>query len=908
MSKSKSWKRVAAFALALTILGSGIPSSLGAADIFGSSEIVASAESSTKSEKTEQTQQESEKTKHEHRFSALWSSDDVHHWHSCSADGADDNCHLDPAAEYSSHIFGTKGADAYTCLICGHVVSSRKNGAATHKITIDDSVKNGTVMAISDTSEWSELEKAAAKDSFSIFPIPDDGYEVEKVLMNGEQVAINDEGDYLVEMPDKDVVISAVFKKITHQITIGKDIKNGKLTADKTEASKDDTVTLTVTPDNGYVIEKVSMNGNQVAVNDQGKYVIAMPDQDIELYATFAKIGEHDVKIDSDIKNGTVTADKAKAKTGDTIKLTVTPDKGYVIYKVTMNGDQVAINDKGEYLIEVMEDDIEISAEFAKEGTYKLTVDDKIKNGTVKADKTEYQAGDTVTLSVVPDDGYEIEKVMMNDEQVAVNDEDKYVISMPDKDVDITATFVKQSDESIFGKKVLEASDKIAKLVKDDDSKLIQTVIKDAAVQILTVPYDSKLTLQENLKKIDETYMVIVAIAESMRTQDNFNKYKDEQANMIAMGGFRDESEASKTLREGIIEAIRDYKYDTELTLDENKAAVDMFIQLAKNWITTQRSNDKLPASTRVWGQNRYETSLKAAEKFMEDNNIKKLESLVIATGADYADALSAAYLANAKNAPIILTNTSADSISNKTLDFIHTNCDKNTKIYLVGGEVAISFSFQKKLTSNAPIEHQYSVTRLQGDNRYETNLAVLKEAGVKGGHILVASGNDFADALSASATNMPILLVNNKLNKLSDKQEAFIKGLEDPDAVIIGGEAAVNANIEKQIKDQIKDTIRIGGKNRYETSALVAAAFFEYSDIVALAYANDFPDGIVGSVLAMSYKCPIVLASSARTDMAENIAEALRVSKTLTFGGNILISDEAVKKIQAAAERPVEQ
>ena len=76
-----------------------------------------------------------------------------------------------------------------------------------------------------------------------------------------------------------------------------------------------------------------------------------MPDQDIELYATFAEIGEHNVEIDSDIKNGTVTADKAKAKTGDTIKLTVTPDKGYVIYKVTMNGDQVAINDKGEYAL-----------------------------------------------------------------------------------------------------------------------------------------------------------------------------------------------------------------------------------------------------------------------------------------------------------------------------------------------------------------------------------------------------------------------------------------------------------------------------------------------------------------------------------------------------------------------------
>lgn len=49
-----------------------------------------------------------------------------------------------------------------------------------------------------------------------------------------------------------------------------------------------------------------------------------------------------------------------------------------------------------------------------------------------------------------------------------------------------------------------------------------------------------------------------------------------------------------------------------------------------------------------------------------------------------------------------------------------------------------ISSGFEKELRKIA------TVKRLYGDDRYETNLAVLEESGVKKEDLLICSGNDF--------------------------------------------------------------------------------------------------------------------------------------------------------------------
>ena len=69
---------------------------------------------------------------------------------------------------------------------------------------------------------------------------------------------------------------------------------NGKVSLDKSTAKKGDTVTVTVTPDAGYQLDKLTVtdkNGNVLKLTDKGdgKYSFTMPDGKVEIKAVFAK-------------------------------------------------------------------------------------------------------------------------------------------------------------------------------------------------------------------------------------------------------------------------------------------------------------------------------------------------------------------------------------------------------------------------------------------------------------------------------------------------------------------------------------------------------------------------------------------------------------------------------------------
>ena len=70
---------------------------------------------------------------------------------------------------------------------------------------------------------------------------------------------------------------------------------NGKVSLDKSTAKKDDTVTVTVTPDAGYQLDKLAITdakGNTVDVTDKGngKFSFVMPEGKVTVTPTFSKI------------------------------------------------------------------------------------------------------------------------------------------------------------------------------------------------------------------------------------------------------------------------------------------------------------------------------------------------------------------------------------------------------------------------------------------------------------------------------------------------------------------------------------------------------------------------------------------------------------------------------------------
>lgn len=285
----------------------------------------------------------------------------------------------------------------------------------------------------------------------------------------------------------------------------------------------------------------------------------------------------------------------------------------------------------------------------------------------------------------------------------------------------------------------------------------------------------------------------------------------------------------------------------------------------------------------RIFGDNRYETGFAAADTLKEILGVDQFETIIVACGTDFADALAGSYLANQKNAPILLVN------KHTMLDvkaYITKNLSANGMVYLLGGDAAISSDMEEALES-------FHVRRLAGANRYETNLKILAEAGTFGGEILICTGKGFADSLSASAVNRPILLVNRKLN---NDQKEFLESSSGK-FIIIGGESAVNAEIEAEL-GEYGTVERIGGANRYETSVLVAQRFFRDPKSAVLAYAQKFPDGLCGGPVAYNLKAPLILTATGKEAAASEYAEKAGVTNGVVLGGSGLISDETARKI----------
>lgn len=144
-----------------------------------------------------------------------------------------------------------------------------------------------------------------------------------------------------------------------NDITISKDIENGFITIDKTQAVDGEVVTITATPNDGYVLNKVYVDG----VEQDGTTFIV--DGNDEVYVTFAEeIAEYNVTISAnDNATGSlVNMDSAEpmlmsvrlmssetdstitAKDGEEILVNANADTDYTVDAIYVNGEEVAGN------------------------------------------------------------------------------------------------------------------------------------------------------------------------------------------------------------------------------------------------------------------------------------------------------------------------------------------------------------------------------------------------------------------------------------------------------------------------------------------------------------------------------------------------------------------------------------
>lgn len=303
----------------------------------------------------------------------------------------------------------------------------------------------------------------------------------------------------------------------------------------------------------------------------------------------------------------------------------------------------------------------------------------------------------------------------------------------------------------------------------------------------------------------------------------------------------------------------------------------------------------------RLAGYTRYET----AGLLFDQGNWQQGGSIVLASGANYPDALAASALAGDLNAPIMLTDP--NGLSSETEWRIQNL--KPSRVYIVGGKAAISVNVERRVAQLAG--SGATIQRIAGDTRYDTSLKVASSLANPSDTVIVTTGSNYADALSISpyafATGSPVVLCNPS-SGLSDSALKAIKKAGYKKAVIVGGTSAVPASVTSQLKAQgIGGITRLSGDTRYATSAKIAE--FELKQNVGftmdgayLATGLNFPDALAAGALSGKHLAPLLLVDPGAREACSFLSKYKgEVSRVTFVGGTNAIGNAEAASITRA-------
>jgi len=302
----------------------------------------------------------------------------------------------------------------------------------------------------------------------------------------------------------------------------------------------------------------------------------------------------------------------------------------------------------------------------------------------------------------------------------------------------------------------------------------------------------------------------------------------------------------------------------------------------------------------RIAGATRYDTAVEASKRAHAAGSV---DTVVIATGRNWPDALGGSALAGVVGGPLLLTDTSTLPAA------VASEIDRlgASKAYILGGTGAVGTGVHSALAAKLGAS---GVVRLSGTDRYGTARAVASEViSLQGaaydGTAVVATGANYPDALAgsplASSRGWPILLAHPSAGLV-------YRPAEVSEALILGGTGAVSASVESALKSALGAgaVVRKGGADRYATAALVAdygVATGSAWDNVGLATGQNFPDALSGGAMLGRFDSVLLLT---RTDTllpaasAPLSSNADAISTVHIIGGTGAVSSAVESSLKA--------
>ena len=261
-------------------------------------------------------------------------------------------------------------------------------------------------------------------------------YRISSVTIAGAAQEITDNSSFSVTLDSvsSDTEIAVVFLKESKlSVTI-----NGNGSVFVNEAAVPDegltivqgeTLALSVTPDEGYQISSVAIDGTSQTIANKDSFTknITVKKANISVEATFVKV--YTVTVDYESSKGAVVTSpegvqgSVTVETGTTVDITATPNETYRVTKVEITGKNTlefsdnTYHSGNPYSTTLTADkDYTVKITFAPLA-YDVVVD-ATTNGTVTVNKSRVEYGDSVLVTIRPAAGYTIDTAKVNNKSV----------------------------------------------------------------------------------------------------------------------------------------------------------------------------------------------------------------------------------------------------------------------------------------------------------------------------------------------------------------------------------------------------------------------------------------------------------------------------------------------------------
>ena len=222
----------------------------------------------------------------------------------------------------------------------------------------------------------------------------------------------------------ENIHVSVAFRPIKHRVqtTVG---PNGTISPMNPEVNHGSDITFTITPNAGYIIDSVLVDGDRRGVDNNNQIELRHVESDLTLSVAFAQADTYKITTVAS-PNGSVTPENPEVTEGSNVTFTITPDSGYIIDELWVDGRPEMADESGQITVFNVQRNMTLEVGFVQAVEHTITVLKPV-NGSIRIEGeddpvpedgsviTRYTR-ETVSYFITPDKNYSISSIILQTE------------------------------------------------------------------------------------------------------------------------------------------------------------------------------------------------------------------------------------------------------------------------------------------------------------------------------------------------------------------------------------------------------------------------------------------------------------------------------------------------------------